>query len=81
MTRRERIERIVASFSPAWLGRPDDRFIQDLLRRRGMSILTDEAIEELARDLVSDLRRAQRMNRENRKIYAAQQAASTSPTG
>lgn len=66
MNRRERIERIIASFSPAWLGRPHDRYVYELLRQRGMSIFTDEALEELARILVSDHRLTQRLSRENR---------------
>lgn len=64
MTRRQRHERIIAAlaYDPAFL-----RYFVDGLRyRRGLAILTDEAIEELAADIVRDRKFSNKLNAANR---------------
>lgn len=76
MTRRERMERIIASHTD--YGRQPQGAILDLYRREGLSILTDKAIEKLARNLASAWARQQKLNRENRARYHAAQERSAS---
>lgn len=62
MTRRQRHLRIIESF-----GRDRERYhLAEILTRHGLSILTDEGAELLARSIVTSHRRQQRYNRENR---------------
>ena len=66
MTRRERHLRILENFGR--VGKYDrDRE----LSRLGYRAFTDEAIEALTKATVDGHRRSQRMNAENRKLYAA----------
>ncbi len=74
MTRRERMLRIVESHGEeraSWE-------LSGMMARRGrmkrLELLTDEAIDELARRLVVSHRRQQRMNAENRRIAAGRAA-------
>ncbi len=69
LTRRERHERIIE-----WFGR--DSFTRRIFfQSQRLDVLTDEAIEELARKQLSDYAATQRRNAENRKISEARQAA------
>lgn len=70
MTRRERLTRIVEWFED----RRSRRQLDDLIAKRGLTILTDEAMEELARRCVADYRFGQKLNRENRARRVAQEA-------
>ena len=66
MTRRERHLRIID-----WMDERNRRLELDiLLQRRGMTVFTDEAVEELASMLVKSHRRMQAMNKRNREIAA-----------
>jgi hypothetical protein len=66
MNRRERHTRIIESWGN--LGHSYLRFhFDNLIARRGLSALTDEAIRELATDLVRSRARQNKMNAENRK--------------
>lgn len=74
MTRRERMEHIVKSFIPGNESSVRGA-IADLIRRHGLSVFTDEAIEELTSNLVIDWKWTQENNRKNRAIWASQHAA------
>jgi hypothetical protein len=74
MTRRERHLRIIESFKG--YGYTYDAAFRHVISELGMSALTDEAIEMYAARLVSDRRYAEKLNKQNRAIYAAQQRAS-----
>lgn len=68
MTRRERHLRIINDFdekSVRWA-------MQRLKARHGFDLLTDEAVELLARQVLSDYRRTQEMNARNRAIAEQQ---------
>lgn len=70
---RERRERTIKSFSPH-----DSRLDaarRAVLRDLGLAAFTDEAIELFARELLSDLRYSEKLNRQNRLIYSRRQAA------
>lgn len=72
MTRRQRMLRIIEN-----MGERQCRFhIERLLVRRGLSILTDDAVDDLAGRIMSDHFLTQKRNRENRAIAAAQGAKS-----
>ena len=68
MTRRERQLRIIGS----WGCLGSDSYLRfhfdSLISRRGLAALTDEAIRELATDLVRSRARQEKMNAENRRI-------------
>lgn len=62
MTRRERHLKIIAGFPDR-----DSRFhLQQLIYRHGLKALTDEAVEELTRTIVSSFKHEQRLHAENR---------------
>jgi len=68
MTKREKHEKIARAFAggPARL----THFLEVLVRRHGMDLLTDAAVEELASEIVSDHRFHQRLARRNRDLAA-----------
>ena len=71
MTRRERHIRIIESWGNFRYSHQVRFCFQELMSRRGLAALTDEAVRELATDLVVSQRRHNRMNAENRKRAAA----------
>jgi hypothetical protein len=75
MTRRERHIRIIeswSSYSGEFRGGHTVRFhVDQILARRKFDALKDEAIEELARDLISSSKRQKKYNEEARKLRAA----------
>jgi hypothetical protein len=75
MTRRERHIRIIESWSSypgEFSGGHIVRFhLHQLLDRRKFDALKDEAIEELARDLISSSKLQKKYNEEARKLRAA----------
>lgn len=68
MTRRERHENIIRSWMSYW---PGDSYVRHhidgVMARRKLGAFTDEAIEDLARDLLTSKARQKKMNEENRK--------------
>jgi len=74
MTRRERMMRIIESHGAE---RAEYEFRYMMARRGNMKryeLVTDEAIDELARRLVSSLRDQRKRNAENRRIAAGRVA-------
>lgn len=62
MTRRERHIRIIDSF-----GHDRERYhLASVLARHGLSVLTDDGVEKLAKAIVTGHKLQQRYNRENR---------------
>jgi len=72
MTRRERHQAIVLNFcgyqgARGMTGDRDvHRVLEGMIRRRGFAIFTDEAVEELARDLLRERAFTRKLNAQNR---------------
>lgn len=62
MTRRERLDRIIAWFDPVRRGYE----LKRLIAKHGTACLTDEAQEEYARRCIRSYKFSQKLNRENR---------------
>lgn len=66
MTRRDRLIRIVE-----WFDERRRRWeFEGLIARHGLSVLTDEAMEEYARACIASYKFSQKLNRENRARLA-----------
>lgn len=70
MTRRERLSRIVEWFE----GNRKRWEFERLIAKRGLSALTDEALEEYARMCIASYKFSQKLNRENRARRASKEA-------
>lgn len=51
--------------------------VTEMIAQRGVDWLTDEQIADIVRDQISNLRRVQRMNRQNREVASARRAGDT----
>lgn len=76
MTRRERHLRIIESFGDltSWRAPGIDHAFRELVRRRGFAILTDEAVEELVRLRLAELKFRKKIDRQNRDLRSVKLA-------
>lgn len=72
MTRRERHIRIIESFGDltGWRSPGIDGAFRNLIRRKGFAILTDEAVEELVRLRLAELKFQKKINAQNQRLRA-----------
>lgn len=76
MTRRERHLRIIGSWGSFAFRSGSLRYEFDsLIARRGLSALTDEAVRELATNLIRSRARQNKMNEQNRKLREVRAAS------
>lgn len=71
---RERKERFILSFGRITGARTGNDAVTSVLSDYGLEVFPDWAIDLMVADCIRSWRRSQRINRENRRIYAAQQS-------
>jgi hypothetical protein len=73
MNRRRKCELVIKGFGGASPSSPMIRHaIEDVIRREGFAIFTNEALEAIAWRLIDNAKFARKLDKENRKIWEKQ---------